>query len=395
MWNKFSFRIKITVVFTVALMVLTAALTALSLMNARQNITTPMTSNLESFGNDGSYSSHFVVNENEEQFLTEEQLEELAYFHQRVEGSGMIQIGHLQEQLDVAGQNFTQYSLMLAGVVIVLGSLSAHWIAGIIVQPIKKLSTSVREIEADKLNMNLPLPKSHDEISQLTISFNRMLNKLHRSFESKQLFAQNASHELKTPLALIRADMEVLEMNDDPTINDYKEIFVEVKNSTERMIDLVEAMLAMGKNLTETDMAIFDAQDVFEDIFRDLKSDILSRCLEVEIIGKLKLKGEKILLRQAFSNLIHNAVRYSKDEGRIVVVLSENQIIIEDTGVGIPPESIDQLFDPFYRVDNSRSKKLGGNGLGLAITKNILDHHQMGIGIHSQVGIGTTITIKI
>ena len=391
MWGKFSFRLKITVIFLICLTILTVSLTALSMMNARQNLSNPLELGFRGW-----------VNLEEPSMIIRDGIEETVDFpfdeHIMVmEETDVVRlmVDQFHEQLFAAQRDFRNQSILIAVAVILLGTLGAYWVAGVIVRPIKTLSTSIGKIEADQLGVSLPSPKSRDEISQLTASFNGMLGKLHRSFESKQLFAQNASHELKTPLALIRTEMEVFELSENPTIKDYEELFVEVKNNNERMIDLVEDMLTMGKTLTEADMMIFEARDIFKDIFTNLNDQILSKCLEIEIKGKLKLKGKKTLLTQAFNNLISNAVRYNKEGGSIVVTMSANQITIEDTGIGIPSEAIDQLFDPFYRVDNSRSKKLGGNGLGLAITKNILGHHQMRIDIHSETGRGTTITIKI
>jgi len=405
MWAKLSFRLKITVIFSLCLTIVTVALTAITLINVRLNITTPMHEHLNIVSGINESNSNFVMEninitvpylDRELHSLTEEQIEEfINNLPNDVLGNGIIHSGSLQEQLNISQLDFSHYSFWIAGLVIIFGSVGAYLVAGLVVNPIKNLSTSIKDIEAHRLDMNIPLPKSNDEISQLAISFNLMLNKLHHSFESKQLFAQNASHELKTPLAIIRADMEVLGMNDNPTMTDYEEVFAEVRNNTERMIDLVEGMLAMGKTLTEKDMITIEMREIFEGILSDLKADILSKQLTINIEGELTLKVEKTLFRQALSNLVHNAVRYNVESGSIHIILSQNQITISDTGIGIPPESISQLFDPFYRVDNSRSKKIGGNGLGLAITKNILASHQMDINVHSEIGKGTSITIQV
>jgi len=391
MWDKLSLRLKITVIFSVFLIILTMSLTALSLMNAHQNISTPMQMNLIHF--EGVADIMFIDNDGDVSDFSTREVEELLQEH--IETASLSPIEQLQEQIDTTQRDFRQYSFWVAGIVVILGSLGAYWVAGVVVRPIKSLSSSVEKIEADQLDRSLPLTKSRDEIAQLTASFNRMLGKLHRSFESKQLFAQNAAHELKTPLAIIRANMEALEMEDSPRAKNYEEVFVEVKNSTERMIELVEGLLAMGKSPTEADMSVFQGRELFAGILEDLTGDIHAKQLHVQILGDVTMKGGKPLLGQAFFNLIHNAVRYNVEGGSIAVTLSENQITIDDTGIGIPPESIEQIFDPFYCVDNSRSKKLGGNGLGLAITKNILDTHGMSINLTSEAGTGTRIVIHI
>jgi len=421
MWTRISFRLKITIIFTTALMVLTVSLTALSLMNARQNITNPMELSLGdvtlfllpdfAINSENENAANIFTAEQFQELLpdfaldsdtgidpdsfTAEQWQELLSFLTDENTIDLSTVEQLQEQLSIAQQDFRQHSFWVAGIVILLSSLGVYWVAGIIVRPIKVLSTSMKEMEADQLQNNRPVSKNQDEISQLNESFGGMLDKLHRTFESKQLFAQNAAHELKTPLAIIRADMEVMEMNDEPTVDDYEEIFVEVKKNTERMIDLVEGLLAMGKSPNHANMTVFHGRDLFERILEDLNEPIHAKGLNVQVDGDTTIKGEKSLLPQAFFNLIANAVRYNVEGGGIVITLSENQIIIDDTGIGIPPESMEQLFDPFYCVDKSRSKKLGGNGLGLAITKNILDAHQMRIDITSVVSTGTTVAIHI
>lgn len=369
------------------------------MMNVQQTITNPMQTSLDvTFINNPLNIDDILLidtttdNENMSDFiLSDEDLERL--MEEFGDTVNFIDHTQLQEQLTTTQHDFRLYSIWVAVAVIILGTFGAYLIAGIIVQPLKKLSTSMKEMEADKLRNNLPIPKSQDEISQLTESFNTMLYKLHRTFESKQLFAQNVAHELKTPLAITRMDMEVLEMNQQPTVADYAETFVEIKKNTERMIGLVEGLLAMGKTVGLDDIATFSGRDLFEGIFEDLTEQIHAKKLDIQINGNATLKGEKNLLPQAFFNIISNAVRYNTDDGCIVVTLSETQITIDDTGIGIPPESIEQLFDPFYCVDKSRSKKLGGNGLGLAITKNILEAHKMDIDINSEVGFGTTITV--
>jgi len=404
MWAKLSFRLKITVIFSLCLTILTVALTALTLVNLRQSITMPMHEYMNVFSGFVYPDSSFIMEnitislpdlDRNSLPLTEEQLEEIISHFPDGVLDGIINPSYLQEQLNMSQLDFRHYSFWIAGLIIIFGSIGAYLVAGIIVKPIKKLSTSISEVESNKLDRQLPPSRNQDEISQLTDSFNGMLNKLHRSFESKQLFAQNASHELKTPLAIIRADLEVLKMTHNPTIDDYEEVIVEIENNAERMIGLVEGLLEMGNSPKVADLIDFEIREVVESIFYDLEGEIKSKQLNVNVIGDFIITAEKILFRQALFNLISNAIRYNVIGGSVVVSIENNQITIEDTGVGIPPDSLERLFDPFYCVDKSRSKKLGGNGLGLAIAKNILDNHHMGIDIHSQVGLGTTITIKV
>ena len=398
MWNKLTFRLKITVIFSLCLIVLTVALTALTIMNSYQSITAPMLENLQHTPVLQIPDGSLLIDDDVINFLDGHDLGDGVYNNEGmlvVGESGVYRFDELEQVLMASNQVFRYHSLIIAGIVIVIGTIGAYLLSGIITTPIKRLADSVEEIEADKLKVTLPVPESRDEIARLIKNFNSMLDKLHRSFESKQLFAQNASHELKTPLAIIRSHVEALEMDDTPTVDDYEDVIVEVKSSTERMIGLVEGLLAMGKSPTEGDMTVFKVREIFESIVFDLKDEIHSKSLNIQLKGGITIKGEKALLHQAFFNLVHNAIRYNVEGGDLIVSMSENQITIADTGTGIPSESIGQIFDPFYCVDNSRSKKLGGNGLGLAITKNVLDAHGMEFDVTSEVGIGTVISIQI
>jgi len=401
MWDKLSFRLKITVIFSLCLTILTIALTVLTIINSHQSITTPMRENMQHTPMLQIPGGSLLVDDEVLNFLDNNDIhdvDEIIYNHSGVltfEQTGIYRFYELEPVLNISNQNFRHHSFIIAVIVIVVGTIGAYLVAGVIVKPIKQLANSMAEVEAEKLKMTLPVPKSHDEIANLTANFNSMLNNLHRSFESKQLFAQNASHELKTPLTVIRANLESLVIDDNPTNEEFIEVFSEVKTSTERMIGLVEGMLAMGKTPTDVQMTVIDMKDTFNEIFKSLQNDITAKSLTYQINGDLNIKGEEIQIRQAFLNLISNAVRYNKDGGQISVSLSSQQITIDDTGIGIPHESLVHIFDPFYCVDKSRSKKLGGNGLGLAITKNILETHQMHINITSEVGVGTSISIEL
>lgn len=397
MWDKLSFRLKITAIFSLSLTVLTISLTILTIVNSHQSITTPMLENIQQTTILQFPDRPLLSGDDALQFIDESEIREYDYEERIlvIEDSGIHRFDDLERVLNLSNQNFKYQTFIIAGIVIFLGTVGAYLVSGVIVTPIKKLADLVENVEADRLKMTIPVPASQDEIASLTTNFNSMLNKLQRSFESKQLFAQNASHELKTPLTIIRANIEALAMEENPTNADYQEVFLEVQDSTERMIDLVEGLLAMGKTLEDDKKINIDVLSLFTEIFDNLQSDLIDKNLTYQINGNLTLKGDPLQIRQALLNLTSNAIRYNKQGGKITVALSTEQIIIEDTGIGIPKDALSQICDPFYCVDKSRSKKLGGNGLGLAITRNIIESHGMALDITSEVGIGTKITIEI
>jgi signal transduction histidine kinase len=290
---------------------------------------------------------------------------------------------------------FQFYSIIIAAVFILIGAVLAYVLSGQTLKPVKALASKIEEIDANNLDTPIEPPKSNDEISKLTHSFNNMLGKLNRSFESQKLFAQNAAHELKTPLASIMTNIEVLQLDDEPSVEEYADVVSVIKDSTVRLIELVEGLLSLNNTVDETKWQAFDALEVFKVILGDLCDEIERKELKIDLSGQCTVRGDKALLERAFQNLVHNAVRYNVANGTIRICLEENEISIEDSGIGIAKEKRNNIFEPFYCVDNSRSKKLGGHGLGMTIAKNIFDMHSIKICVLSELGKGTKIILQL
>ena len=297
-------------------------------------------------------------------------------------------------ELSQTQRNFQTHSILVAVLAVLFGTFAAYIISGQALKPIKVLAGRIEDVDANNLNRPIDPPKTIDEISRLTHSFNNMLEKLNRSFEMQKLFAQNAAHELKTPLASMRANIEVLELDAKPTEDEYKEVVGVVKDSTERLIGLVEGLLSLTSMSDDAAWQSFGGRELFDEILDELRDDIAEKSLEVSITDDCRLKGDRALLTRAFSNLVHNAVRYNIGGGTVKIKLLADSITIEDSGAGIPAEHLAHIFEPFYCVDQSRSKHLGGHGLGMAIAKNIFDKHHMKLQISSEPGKGTTIIVS-
>ena len=287
--------------------------------------------------------------------------------------------------------DFLSYSIIVAIMVILLGTIMTYTISGHVLKPVKSLTEKIEEINANNLKSLIEPPHSKDEISRLTTSFNDMLGKLSLSFESQKMFSQNAAHELKTPLTSIMANIEVLELDDDPSKEEFKDTLDTVKSSTEKLIHLVERLLSINSTVDEARWTYFSGRNVFKKIVSELDKEIKSKNLKINIFGDFSFKGDAVLLERAYSNLIHNAVRYNVQNGTVDITISEEGIAIEDSGTGIPNEHLEHIFEPLYCVDISRSRELGGHGLGMAIAKNIFDKHNIKIRIYSEENIGTKI----
>ena len=423
MWNKITLRMKITLLTALALSVVATGVTGLSIYNARQitflprgNLTITQITHAAPFPvrertnvrifmpphvqsdetsvvlSDGPsvvlFDYGFMHFDSHMQFIPSEvlQMQEVSGWH--IRGQDAL------TELSQTRQDFQTHSIVIAALAVLFGTFAAYIISGQVLKPITVLAGRIEDVDANNLNQALDPPKTIDEVSRLTHSFNNMLEKLNRSFEAQKLFAQNAAHELKTPLASMRANIEVLELDAQPTADEYKEVVGVVKDNTERLIGLVEGLLSLTGTSDDAAWQSFGGRELFDEILDELRDDIAEKGLEVSITDDCRLKGDRALLMRACSNLVHNAVRYNVDGGRVEINLLADSITIADSGVGIPAEHLAHIFEPFYCVDQSRSKHLGGHGLGMAIAKNIFDKHHMKLQISSEPGVGTTVTVS-
>ncbi|MCL2558987.1 MAG: HAMP domain-containing histidine kinase [Turicibacter sp.] len=383
MWNKMTLRIKITILTVFALTVTALGMMFFTNINAHENVLTPLRE-LELMG----VERYFVIQPNSTEFR-----------QWSLNSSSDVEIRQgwraypIHSELFQVQSDFQIFSFAIAFVFIILGTLMAYLISGQALKPIKFLAKQVEEIDANQLSKQLTQPNAHDEVSRLTRSFNNMLEKLNRSFEMQKLFAQNAAHELKTPLASMQANIEVLKLDDEPTVEEYKEVLDTVAADTQSLIRLVEGLLSFNNELNESQQESFEVRTLFDESLTKLQMEIAAKKLQVSVAGHGDWHGDKRLLAQAFFNLVHNAIRYNVTEGSVKITITNRRIVIDDTGIGIPFKDLKQIFNPFYCADASRSKELGGHGLGLSITKNILDKHEIDILIFSKAGKGTKVLI--
>jgi len=387
MWNKLTLRIKITILTTIALIVTALGLTFFANFNAQGNVLTPLRE-LDLMGLESRFYLAPSIEFNQHGV-------EIRQRYNRSEddirqGWHIYSVGH---ELFQVQSDFQMFSFVIAASFTILGTLTAYLISGQALKPIKTLANQVEEVTASNLSKPLESSNANDEVSRLTDAFNNMLRKLDGSFEMQKLFAQNAAHELKTPLASMRANIEVLKLDDEPGVEEYKEVLETVATDTETLIGLVEGLLSVGQKRKEAKCEPFEVRLLFERIIDGLRSEIATKGLQLHVTGTGQWQGDERLLEQAFLNLVHNAVRYNVENGTVTIRITDSRIVIDDTGIGIPFKGLKQIFNPFYCVDSSRSQELGGHGLGLSITKNILDQHGMDVLIFSKVGKGTKVLI--
>ena len=300
----------------------------------------------------------------------------------------------LSDQVQETKDLFRTRSIIATAIIILLSSVGTYFISRRALLPLRRLSNEVNKIEAQNLSESLEVPDTNDEISRLTGSFNKMLSRLDDAFTAQKQFSASAAHELRTPLAVMQTNLEVFARKKTPTIEEYQDIFGMIQNQTERLSHLSEVLLDMtGIQSVERSDSISLAE-LTDEVCCDLAS--IADQKKVELIqeeGDCTVTGSYLLLYRAVYNLVENAIKYNKENGKVNIwvgnTLNGKKVIVQDTGIGIPKEHQDRIFERFYRVDKSHSRETGGTGLGLSIVKHGALLHNAEIHVESEEGKGT------
>ena len=292
-------------------------------------------------------------------------------------------------------------------VVIVAGSCAAYFLIGHYTKPVQQLSAHMKEISPNTLSDSIEIEGGGEEIQELVKSFNQMTEQLDEAFAMQRRFSASAAHELRTPIAVLRTKLDVFKKKKRKQ-SEYDELV----DTMETYIDRLSAIIANLLELTETS-ELGEVEDVSLDavittVVDDLESVAQNNMVNVQIDEQSMtqseaqtfiVKGNTNLLYRALYNLVENAIRYNNEEGSVNITLEtrgqEGVIIIADTGVGIAPEQRELVFEPFYRVNKSRSREFGGAGIGLSLVKTILKRHGASITVSENSPQGSVFTIRI
>jgi signal transduction histidine kinase len=284
---------------------------------------------------------------------------------------------------------------------LVLLSFGAGYIlADIMLNPLEQLNEEIKRKETKNLHDEIKYKDNGDEISKLIKSFNRMSRRLGKSFDAQKEFVENASHELKTPLAVIQANLDTALEDDTVSKDELIGLLNDSKKSIKFMNKLTEDLLLLSildhsveKEDVKLDLLMVNVVDTLEKIAKEKGLNLVVKVGK----GKYGFMGNEVLLQRAFSNIIENSIKYSGGSEISVDIKKEikNIVIrIKDDGKGIPKEYQEKIFNRFYRVDKSRSRTAGGNGLGLSITKEIVNKHNGNITVVSQEKHGCEFIIE-
>lgn len=302
--------------------------------------------------------------------------------------------------LKKAGSQFNLWGLAALFLVLILGTGATWLMAGHVLKPLKALSSTIEKIGGNDLSNRVEIQGRQDEIGRLARSFNHMMDKVSASFERQKRFSASAAHELKTPLATILVNLEVLELDGRTSPERLEKVLTVVKTNTERMIRLVEDLMRLTSDKNHEMAEEVGLSEVFAITLEELSPLIRKKDLTVSIENTpdISLTGNRVMFYRAMSNLLENAVKYNREHGSISIVTGREDdavtVKIADTGIGIPEEELPHIFEAFYRVDQSRSRAVGGAGLGLSLVKDIVEKHGGEIAVKSVAGEGTTFILR-
>ena len=291
--------------------------------------------------------------------------------------------------------DYKRNSLIITVLLALLGGVATYFISGHALRPIREFSDKIEEVQAQNLSDSRIEENNVKELNQLGISYNKMLERLSEAFEIQRQFTANAAHELRTPLALMQVQLDLYHSNRHPDNDaDTVQMIKMVTEQNDRLNKMVKTLLDMSELQTvgRDDKIILDA--IVEEVLADLEPLAVEK--NIKLIGKCEdatMIGSDILIYRLVYNLVENAIKYNHPLGQVTVTAYQRNkhvyLSVEDTGSGIPKELRERVFEPFFRVDKSRSRELGGVGLGLAFVREIVRVHDGSICIKSGKTGGT------
>ena len=297
--------------------------------------------------------------------------------------------------------DYRKNSLIISAVLALLGGVVTYFISGHALRPIREFSDKIEKVQAQNLADSRIEENQVKELNQLSVSYNRMLERLSDAFEIQRQFTANAAHELRTPLALMQVQLDLYHSNSHPGNDaDTVQMIKMVTEQNDRLNKMVKTLLDMSELQTvgRDDEIVLDA--LVDEVLEDLEP--LAEGKNIRLIGKCKditMVGSDILIYRLVYNLVENAIKYNHSGGQVTVTADRKEkhvyLSVEDTGAGIPEELKERVFEPFFRVDKSRSRELGGVGLGLALVREIVRVHDGSITVKSNPAGGTIFEVVL
>lgn len=295
--------------------------------------------------------------------------------------------------------DYKRRSLLVSILFALLGGVATYFICGRALKPLRAFSAQIEKVQAQNLSDARMEENGVRELNQLSISYNRMLERLSDAFEVQRQFTANAAHELRTPLSVIQVQLDLYHSAGHPDNDESTERIIKmVTEQNERLGRMVKTLLDMSELQTVARNEKIALNALVEEVLADL--DPLAREKNIELSGKcenLTMEGSDILIYRLVYNLVENAIKYNQAGGQVTVTAAGKDrhihLAVTDTGNGIPQELRERIFEPFFRVDKSRSRALGGVGLGLALVREIVRVHDGSISVRDNPAGGTVFEV--
>ena len=298
-----------------------------------------------------------------------------------------------------AQESFIVTNWCITAVVTLLGGVLAYFLSGRALNPLRAFTSQVEKVQPNNLSDMKMAEDVLPEFRQFSKSFNQMLDRLDEGFAAQRQFTGNAAHELRTPLALMQAQLELFSTEHPKVLPETADFLHLLREQTERMTQMTKTLLEMSELRTVPCNDRIEIAPMIEEIFADLTPLAEKNGIILESTGDGTMTGSDTLIYRLLFNLTENAIRYNHPDGtvRITVTEEEKRLIIRvaDTGYGVPEQYRESIFQPFFRVDKSRSRENGGVGLGLSLVWEIVTLHGGEVRVEESSEKGTTIAVKL
>ena len=295
---------------------------------------------------------------------------------------------------------FWAKSLLITLIITIVSSFTMYFLIGYALRPLQKLGRQMEYIKAKNLHTPI-VPESNDnEIIKLTDAFNQMLIRLDTTFSAQKKFSANAAHELRTPLTVMRTKLEVIAKNSSLEIEEYRETINMLKLQIDRLSHVIDILLEMTDLQSAEKKDKISLAEMVEEILCDLTAIADEKEITlIQTAGNAEIIGNDTLIYRAIYNLVENAIKYNRIGGKVIIEIKEQKnlavINVSDTGKGIDKSEWEHIFDPFFRVDKSYSRNIGGAGLGLALVKEIVTQHNGKVKVIQSSKSGTTVEMSL
>ncbi|MDP2690745.1 MAG: ATP-binding protein [Deltaproteobacteria bacterium] len=312
-----------------------------------------------------------------------------------------FQAGDTLEDVHKLLGSFRNIVLIIFPVVFIVCGVGVFFMTGWALRTLKTFTVKVGQITDENLSERVEERGVVTELKPLAASFNTMLGRLEESFNRQKQFLSDASHELRTPTSIIKSYCDVT-LGRERAAGDYKEAIRKIGETVNRMCDIINRILVISRLDTKTIQmkpVRVDLMDMMKDVVKLIEPSAQNKCVKTSLAGvSVTVKGDREGLMEVFTNIVENAIKYNRPNGRIDIEVRESgphaAVVIQDTGIGIPPEEKDKIFDRFYRVDASRGVTVG-SGLGLSIVRTIVEAHGGEVNVTSEPGVGSAFHILL